>query len=382
MNQKLGAGLLAALLLTGCQGFIGLRERTETGYTSFATGSFLRLPALWMVRETSAVVTLASQEKVRLFYGPDADHLAEAQNEGQGIDYRFTLKGLNPSTSYVYQARTDKESLPLVSFMTAGAKRYSFAVFGDSRPKNGDDLPPAFSEVIKAVRGKNPRFAVGVGDNIQLTPNVPILMSEKLVRGRYDGFLRASNPLNQNTPLYMALGNHDRGTDALAMAGFNQAFVLPKNGGEGYYSWDESPVHFVVLNTELNSKADLGAAQLKWLENDLTQNSQPMKLVFLHRPFYGGEHGNDFEHSNPAQRDALVNLFKRTGVKAVFCGHDHYYRHLLVDGIHYVITGGAGAPTADEPEGGFAGPHYLMVNVGDTLSAKVFSVDGQVKDSW
>jgi len=40
----------------------------------------------------------------------------------------------------------------------------------------------------------------------------------------------------------------------------------------------------------------------------------------------------------------LVPLFELYDVDMVFTGHDHNYEHGEVNGIHYVVTGGGGAP--------------------------------------
>ncbi|HEY9766123.1 MAG TPA: metallophosphoesterase, partial [Chroococcales cyanobacterium] len=311
----------------------------------------------------------------------------EAPNQGKGNDFRFLLSGLTPDSDWVYQVDTENGEGDLIPFRTASVgKAFSFAVFGDSRPNDGDQPPEDFGRVVAAMAKKSPVFAVGVGDNVQLTPGGAFSISDKLVRGRYDAYLRALNPVGRNVPIFMAVGNHDRTSDPTALKGFNEAFVLPQNGTSTYYSWDYSNLHLVVLDTEKSTgKVDLGTAQLSWLASDLASSKQPIKLVFFHRPFFGGAHSNDFEHSNQAQRAELIALFKKNGVSAVFCGHDHYYRHLKAEGIDWTVTGGAGAPESNSaPVGGFVGPHFLMVNVDPSkgISAKVYSDAGVEKDSW
>ena len=49
---------------------------------------------------------------------------------------------------------------------------------------------------------------------------------------------------------------------------------------------------------------------------------------------------------NP-QMTALVPMFEKYHVSAGFFGHDHNYQHYLKNGIHYVVTGGGGAPLYD-----------------------------------
>ena len=40
-------------------------------------------------------------------------------------------------------------------------------------------------------------------------------------------------------------------------------------------------------------------------------------------------------------------MFEKYHVSAAFFGHDHNYQHYLKNGIHYVTTGGGGAPLYD-----------------------------------
>ncbi|HBN09692.1 MAG TPA: hypothetical protein DD435_13915 [Cyanobacteria bacterium UBA8530] len=387
MNSK--AWLIPLLLLSvGCNRMAAKAssERSDN-FRALSTGQFLRLPALWMVQGTSAQVTLSTQGEARLFYGPKGSPLTkEAPNQGQGNDFRFLLSGLTPDSDWTYQVNAENGEGEKISFRTANVgKPFSFAVFGDSRPNDGDEPPEDFGRVVAAMAKQSPVFAVGVGDNVQLTPGGFLSITDKLVRGRYDAYLRALNPLGRSVPVFMAAGNHDRTWDPTALKGFKEAFVLPQNGTSTYYSWDYANVHLVVLDSEkAYEKVDLGAAQLNWLAKDLASSKQPVKLVFLHRPLFGGAHSNDFEHSNQPQRSELIALFKKNGVSAVFCGHDHYYRHLEVEGIDWTVTGGAGAPEAySAPTGGFVGPHFLLVKVGEKgISTKVYSDSGEEKDSW
>src|ERR1700726_2894055 len=44
---------------------------------------------------------------------------------------------------------------------------------------------------------------------------------------------------------------------------------------------------------------------------------------------------------------ALAPMFEKYHVSAAFFGHDHNYQHYLKNGVHYVTTGGGGAPLYD-----------------------------------
>ena len=43
----------------------------------------------------------------------------------------------------------------------------------------------------------------------------------------------------------------------------------------------------------------------------------------------------------------LIPLFEKYKVTAGLFGHDHNYQHYLQNGVHYIISGGGGAPLYD-----------------------------------
>ncbi|MGP8248187.1 MAG: hypothetical protein ACLQVN_27210 [Bryobacteraceae bacterium] len=115
----------------------------------------------------------------------------------------------------------------------------------------------------------------------------------------------------------------------------------------------------VGLDTDLGNAAPSETArqnywneQTQWLEDDLRKNA---KTGFL---FVAGHHPpmtavSNRQGANP-HMTALMPLFERMHVNAAFFGHDHNYQHYFKNNIHYVITGGGGAPLYDvakPPEG-------------------------------
>jgi 3',5'-cyclic AMP phosphodiesterase CpdA len=152
-------------------------------------------------------------------------------------------------------------------------------------------------------------------------------------------FFASYSELLGSIPAFPASGNHDYETNAAAP--YRQVFALPENGGpegrERWYSFDWGDVHFVALDTER-----VDAAQIRWLERDLSDNTLPWTIAYMHRPPYSsGTHGG-----SRAVRDAFVPVFEAHGVQVVFSGHDHdYERTHTINGVTYVVTGGGGHGT-------------------------------------
>ena len=85
----------------------------------------------------------------------------------------------------------------------------------------------------------------------------------------------------------------------------------------------------------------------------------------------------------------LVPMFEKQKVTAVFAGHDHNYQHHLKNGVHYIVTGGGGAPLAnvDQPIPGITVlvdkvEHFMPIKVrGDKLTMQAIALDGRLIES-
>jgi hypothetical protein len=128
---------------------------------------------------------------------------------------------------------------------------------------------------------------------------------------------------------------------------------------EGWYSFDTSGWHVVMLNSACNKNSGCGAGspQALWLEADLAAHSQPCTLAALHDPrFSSGQLGVD---------DTTLELWQilyAHGVDVVLHGDDHAYERFArvnpngvaepLRGIRPFIvgTGGASLGNPDEVE--------------------------------
>jgi 3',5'-cyclic AMP phosphodiesterase CpdA len=106
-----------------------------------------------------------------------------------------------------------------------------------------------------------------------------------------------------------------------------QAFFerFTKAGPRGWYSFDQSGVHFIGLNNVQNLKAggmgNLGADQLAWLAADLKSRpaSQPI-VVFAHMPLWTVYAPWGWGTDDAAQ---ALGLLRRFGSVTVLNGHIH-----------------------------------------------------------
>lgn len=245
--------------------------------------------------------------------------------------------------------------------LCAASGPFSFAVIGDNR--SGDRV---YRKIVERVMRRGPDFVVNTGDLIPNPGN----------RKQWRNFWELSRPIT--VPYYLVVGNHDV-DDHKSFRVWRDEVRLP--GNEAYYSFVHGNNLFVVLNTcDPDAEKKVTGPQLAWLKKTLAAKSYDNKFVFLHHPLFlwkGASHYGESLDKYPKLRDELHELFKSSGVDIVFAGHEHTYRRMDVDGLRYVITGGAGAPLYS----GFN--NYMVVDVdGDFIEVKVYDKEDVLRQRF
>ncbi len=250
------------------------------------------------------------------------------------------------------------------------SQQFRFVVFGDNRPFNNQDVqPPIFRQIVREVEWIHPDFVVDVGDLVY-----GYGADAQRTRQEYVDFLKIVKALDM--PFYTVVGNHD-----VAGAGGQKDYVtLLKK--PLYYSFNYKKSRFIVLDTNVNfPDGKFTQAQYDWLVNDLkSATSDENIFIFMHKPLreYWNINKTAWSDKIKAQKvKTLLNRFnsKYHNIRIVFQGHEHLYWKKEVDGIIYMITGGAGAPLEGEPQnGGFY--HFVVVTVNGThVKTNVFLPD-------
>jgi alkaline phosphatase len=119
-------------------------------------------------------------------------------------------------------------------------------------------------------------------------------------------------------------------------------FLLTVGQQKSYYSFDQGGWHFVVLDACFNTdgtayerrnsswdNANIPAAELDWLKQDLDQNQRPT-IVFVHQRL-----DNSPPHSIKNAAD-VRQVLSGHDIAAVFQGHSHKNDYQEIAGIHYV----------------------------------------------
>lgn len=139
-----------------------------------------------------------------------------------------------------------------------------------------------------------------------------------------------------------------------------------------------------TLFVGLDSNQPDNPVQRAWLARTFSKSDARWKIVSLHHPPYSAGH----QGSSTDVRDAFSPLFARYGVQLVLSGHDHdYQRNKPVDGVTYVVSGGAAGSrrtgARDFTARSFSWHHFVELDVyPDRLVGRAVNQDGRVADTW
>jgi 3',5'-cyclic AMP phosphodiesterase CpdA len=222
---------------------------------------------------------------------------------------------------------------------------FTFAVCGDSQGGNA-----VYGEILRRVEKDGVAFLVHTGN---LVPS-----------GQADQFQAFAELMSDfSLPFFPVPGNQDSHEGRL------DEFLQYSGAPAAHYSFDYGLGHFVVADSHLG---ELSPLELAWLESDLASTDQLLKVIFLHHPPIDAGGSGDILRQGS---DAFAALMFKYGVSHVFAGHIHAYAEATWDDVHYVVTGGAGAPL-DTEEHLQAFHHYVLVTVNGTdISTQVIKVE-------
>ena len=264
----------------------------------------------------------------------------------------------------VLSAGSIKDVSESVKQVQSVERPFQFAVIGDNR-----DGEKVYTQLMKAVTGRNAHFLIHLGDMIPYPHE-----------REWKAFFEISRQMNLS--FFPVVGNHDVWTSTRGREIYRKQFSLP--GGKPYYAFQAGKILFVILDSE-EEKRRIINEQRSWLEDTLSVSQEPFKFIFLHRPLFPPKNSLKLGHAMdryPRERDDLHQLFLKTKVKAVFTADDHRYDRREKDGILYLISGGGGAPlTAFKESGGYF--HYLWISVQkEKIEGEVVDLEGQVQDRF
>lgn len=289
-----------------------------TWYTTLASGN----SDLQVVEKTGQT---ADFSKAMTFTGTYAasTHSPSFPTE---VVHKAVADGLKANTTYFY--RVGDASLNLWSevgtFETAAETgAFSFIDIADTQAKSeeecilsGETISKAFETVADA------KFMAINGD----------IVDTGLNEEQWNWMFQYSKETFMNTTLLPVAGNHEEQANS-----FIEHFNLPVPEGSAtetgaYYSVDYSNTHFIVLNTNEDSKeyADLTPAQVEWLKDDAiaakVAGAEWIVLIMHKGPYTTSNHATDSDiMDDNGVRTLIAPLMSALNIDFVLQGHDHIY---------------------------------------------------------
>lgn len=357
MNSRIGQKATMAVIL-----FVGLGIFGPACFAlQIAAGPYLQCPG-----QSSMTIQWITDQNCTSWveYGtgeiPDKKAIASHYglvDAGQRI-HRITLSGLKPGTQYRYRAVSreiqvfeaykmtfgETVSSPVSTFTTLDGRkdRVSFVVLNDIHENNA-----LLESLMKVAAAKPYELAFLNGD---------ILGDIEDEQQIIDHVLSPCTALFAGrTPMVYVRGNHEtRGKFARMLANY-----VGLDEGRFYRSFDQGPVHFVVMDSgedkadndkEYNGLADFDryrTEQQLWLAREIRSEAfrkAAFRIAIFHMPLYGS--------GGPGPMDCQKKwgpLLSQGKVDLLISGHTHEYRILWPEaGKHeYPILIG-GKPKAKE----------------------------------
>ncbi|MBK6533374.1 MAG: metallophosphoesterase [Deltaproteobacteria bacterium] len=331
---------------------------------SWALDRLQKGPWLMDLRPDSVVVMAERRRPGRLEVravpqGPGGDLAEGVVTARSGVDatlQELTLSGLRPGTRYRYEVSAPDLETATGTFGTAPTTPvpFRFVIYGDTRSQ-----ARPHAAVVEAIRREGPEFVVHTGD----------LVEDGREEDDWQQFFTIEAPLLRVAPFVPVIGNHEiaqpfsNGTDNY------RRYVHVAPGGPST-ELDSVLRYGNVRFVLANSYEDWSGDARDWLDRELgrqrREGPDDWLFVVMHwGPRSSGPHG-DNELTAQAGIDALL---RRHRVDLVISGHDHAYERGDDEGLHYLVTGGGGAPlyrrrSARAMSRAFAAEHhYVRVDV-------------------
>jgi acid phosphatase type 7 len=315
-----------------------LSERTKVGtdprpfavHLGAGGDASTQMTVAWRTRDNTTEVT-----QVQLGTGGKTDRTVEGftfvYEVGAAGDLRMHeahLCGLQPDTEYSYRVGGKDTWSPVYTFRTAPDRgtqpdaEVLVLVLGDSRGSYA-----TWGETLAAAQ------AIAQPDLVMFSGDAVVLGS---IQEEWDSWFEKGESILPTVPMVFAHGNHEANT-----VHFFSQFALP--GDEEFFGVDFGPLHLAVTNDTPASPNDVYGRAVAFLDKDLAAAAHaPFRVSFHHTCLYTASRPDRIDLM---QRELWEAAYQRGKVDLDLAGHDHNYeRTKPINGIPYVISGGAGAP--------------------------------------
>ena len=320
---RLAWGLLVILSAAGARADILM-----TPYLQAATKNSIQV-----VVECNSTASATVEYGLTSSYGNTAITEKYENTTGGTYAQSIRLTGLQANTVYHYHVKQGASTSADATFRTAPlpGTPFRFAWLADNRGNQSQ-----YDAILNHIKAANPSLILHGGD---------IASDGSYANIKSEFFTPTALSIYSQIPFVLTIGNHEQWTqDPMA---FVEAPISASNT-QDYYSLDYGDMHLLVmlLYTGENTYYDLGptSAQYAFAQSDLSSTRQQWKIVIAHKTPYAASDPNGGGHPEATELFPITQgVYQPNKVDAWIGGHNHYYQHNIVNGIHYVIIGSCAA---------------------------------------
>ena len=266
----------------------------------------------------------------------------------KGVALTYVIENINPKLMVLpsnakilgnttVEFTTDNASFSIVA---KNVTKYRVLAFGDHRPPSGDKPPEVFLKIMGEINNEEGAFVIDGGDLVY--------------SGTIYQWANLMEVWHWNKPVFIAAGNHEYQGEGINV--FHYLF------GPTDYAFSLGGYRYIFAN-DVMGNYQLTDKQFEWLKEQLeiAKERGEKPVIVMHAPPYDPRPGGDDHAMDESSAKELLKLMKEYNAFGIF-SHIHLYWNGTYDGVHFIITGGGGAPLYAPPdEGGFY--HFVILTM-------------------
>ena len=229
-------------------------------------------------------------------------------------------------------------SVPAYSFAHRPSKETHWAFLSDTHVAGDKEEAYRGFKPYENLKTVVPQVQAAAPQGVLINGDVARLAGEK---ADYQRMTELLNPLAQETPIHMTMGNHDDRENFYQVFPGAETLVEEKH----VHIIEASPVRMILLDSLLyvNKVVGLlGKIQRSWLEMFLDSAEAAPTFIFVHHTL--GDDDSDLQDV-----DRMFDIIRpHPSVKAVLYGHSHRYQYSQRDGIHLINLPAVGYNFSDD----------------------------------
>ena len=267
----------------------------------------------------------------------------------KGVPLTYVIENVNPELMVLPEGTkvVDNTTIkfttdePGFSIVAKDVSDYKVLAFGDHRPPSGEKPPEVFLKIMEEINKEDGAFVIDGGDLVY--------------SGTIYEWAELMKVWHWNKPIFLAPGNHEYQGEGVSI--FHYLF-----GPDEDYTFVLGDYLYIFMNNVENGYT-LSPKQWEALQNALKLANETGRraVIVMHAPPYDPR-PNGGHTMDPASAEKLLDLMREYNAFGIF-SHIHLYWNGTYKGVHFIITGGGGAPLYATPEeGGFY--HYVRLGMG------------------